>query len=89
MRKVDLMSEPSNPNVSLPSSGEHGYRLINMDLLGGLFENLLCPKCKSNTIELQVCPVRGSGMNATLVVHCVRCDSTQGSIPTCEMVQNT
>ena len=74
--------------LPVPSSSvsdtTYGYRLINMNLLSGLFRKLMCPSCSTTSIHLRVRPVRGSGINAMMLAHCVKCDSTIASAPTSE-----
>jgi len=56
--------QPSSSSASTTSSDLSGYRVVNMNLLGDMFRELLCPKCKTPSIDLQVKPARGSGTMA-------------------------
>ena len=88
-RKLELMGQSSQPtpSSSTTTSNLTGYRLIDMNLLSGVFRKLLCPTCKSPSIDLRVRPARGTGaagLNSVLLAHCLKCDKTQASAPTSE-----
>ena len=89
-RKLELMKTPPQPSTSTSSTSSSlsGYRIVNMNLLAGLFRQLLCPQCKTQSIDLQVKPARGSGTGTVLLVllaQCEKCNETITSAPTSEI----
>ena len=49
-RKLELMKTPPQPSTSTSSTSSSlsGYRIVNMNLLAGLFRQRLCPQCKTS-----------------------------------------
>ena len=86
------MKTPPQPSTSTSStfSSLSGYRIVNMNLLAGLFRQRLCPQCKTQSIDLQVKPARGSGtgtagIHSVLLAQCEKCNETITSAPTSEI----
>ena len=60
-----------------------------MNLHGEMFKQLLCPNCRTPSIDLQVKPARGSdigiaGLHSVLMAHCETCNQTVPSTATSE-----
>ena len=86
------MKTPPQPSTSTSSTSSSlsGYRIVNMNLLARLFRQLLCPQCKTQSIDLQVKPARGSGtgtagIHSVLLAQCEKCNETITSAPTSEI----
>ena len=76
-------------STNTTSSQLSGYRIVNMSLLGEMFKQLLCPNCRTPSIDLQVKPARGSiigiaGLHSVLMAHCETCKQTVASTATSE-----
>ena len=67
----------SNPVViNSPSTykyGVCGYCIIDLDILGGIFEELLCPLCSTNNLHLSECFVKKQGFTSCLQLECKCC----------------
>ena len=86
------MKTPPQPSTSTSSTSSSlsGYRIVNMNLLAGPFRQLLCPQCKTQSIDLQVKPARGSGtgtagIHSVLLAQYEKCNETITSAPTSEI----
>ena len=60
-----------------------------MNLLREMLKQLLCPNCRTPSIDLQVKPARGSdigiaGLHSVLMAHCKTCNQTVASTATSE-----
>ena len=54
------MDAQPQSSTNTTSSQLSGYRIVNMNLLGEMFKQLLCPNCRTQSIDLQEKPARGS-----------------------------
>ena len=85
------MDAQPQSSTNTTSSQLSGYRIVNMNLLGEMFKQLLCPNCRTPSIDLQVNlkPARGSdiciaGLHSVLIAHCETCNQTVASTATSE-----
>ena len=48
------MDAQPQSSTNTTSSQLSGYRIVNMNLLGEMFKQLLCPNCRTQSIDLQL-----------------------------------
>ena len=86
---MDAQPQAQSSTNTSTSSQLSGCRIVNMNLRGEMFKQLLCPNCRTLSIDLQVKPARGSdigiaGLHSVLMAHCETCNQTVASAATSE-----
>ena len=71
--KIEALDDNPTSSTPIPSGNEkviHGYRLVDIKLLGNVFDRLCCPNCFKQTLALEENPKNKKGFSTCLEVVC-------------------